>query len=118
MIGENAVLKLGSIWNKKRVGSKYIWIKEIRTSSHHCISFVLVVESAHLKMLLFEHYDEICEDVLRIAHHPVLTKNRHIESALLDLLPKLAAFQREIFVTKYLSSTMNYMDRLLQAKDR
>ena len=76
------------------------------------------MESAHLKVLLFEHYDEICEDVLKIAHHPVLTKNRHIESALLDLLPKLAAFQREIFVTKYLSSTMNYMDRLLQPKER
>ena len=77
-----------------------------------------VVESAHLKVQLSENYDEICQDVLAIAHNQALAKNVHIQSALLSLLPKLAAFQRDVFVSKYLSSTMNYMDKLLLAKDR
>ena len=77
-----------------------------------------IVESALLRALLFEHYDDICKIVLQIAKHPNISRNPNIQNALLLVLPKLACFQRDIFVKKYLEQSMNYMDKLLLAKHR
>ena len=46
-----------------------------------------VLERAHLKVQLSENYDEICQDVLAIAHNQALAKNVHIQSALHHRLP-------------------------------
>ena len=67
--------------------------------------------------MLTEFYDKVCQFVLDIAHSKDLSRNGFIQKALLLLLPKMAAFQREIFVTKFLKSTMTYMDKLLQGKE-
>ena len=77
-----------------------------------------IVESALLKALLYEHYDEICQIVLHIATHPTISRNPNIQNSLLLVLPKLASFQQDTFVAKYLEQAMNYMDKLLLAKDR
>ena len=73
-----------------------------------------IVESAILKQMLTEHYDKVCQLILAIAHSKDLARSSYIQKALLILLPKLAAFQREKFVSVFLKSTMTYMDRLLQ----
>ena len=70
-----------------------------------------------LKQMLSEHYDKLSQIVLDIAHSRDLSKNTHVQKALLRLLPKLAAFQRQIFVSKYLKSTTLYMDKLLQGRE-
>ena len=67
--------------------------------------------------MLSEHYDKLSQIVLDIAHSRDLSKNPHVQKALLRLLPKLAAFQRQIFVSKYLKSTTLYMDKLLQGRE-
>ena len=59
-------------------------------------------------------YDKVCQFILDIAHNKDLAKSTYIQKALLLVLPKLAAFQREKFVSVFLKSTMSYMDRLLQ----
>ena len=70
-----------------------------------------------LRQMLTEFYDRVCQFVLDIAHSKDLSRNAFIQKALLLVLPKMAAFQREIFVSKFLKSTMAYMDKLLQGKD-
>lgn len=77
-----------------------------------------IVESALLKALLYEHYDEICKIVLQIATNPTMSRNANIQNALLLVLPKLASFQQDTFVEKYLQQSMSYMDKLLLARDR
>ena len=67
--------------------------------------------------MLTDHYDRVCQIILDIAHNNKLAGNPYIQKALLLVLPKLAAFQRERFVSIYLKNTMTYMDRLLQLKD-
>ena len=78
-----------------------------------------IVESALLRQMLTDFYDKVCQFVLDIAHSKdnSLCRNAFIQKALLLVLPKMAAFQREIFVSKFLKSTMSYMDKLLQGKD-
>ena len=78
-----------------------------------------IVESALLRQMLTDFYDKVCQCVLDIAHSKdnSLSRNAFIQKALLLVLPKMAAFQREIFVSKFLKSTMSYMDKLLQGKD-
>ncbi|QQP56712.1 Serine/threonine-protein kinase TOR, partial [Caligus rogercresseyi] len=74
-----------------------------------------VAESAICRQLLLEHYDEICSLVLNTASGSY--KNNHIQNTLHLVLPKLAAFQRDKFVIRYLSDTMRYLDHLLQGKE-
>ncbi len=76
-----------------------------------------IVESSLMKSMILEKYDKVCELVLEIAHNRDLSKNVNIQNALLMVLPKLAAMQKDVFVSRFLKPTMNYMDKLLQAKD-
>lgn len=77
-----------------------------------------IVESAMLRHLLSECYEDICRDVLAITQNPNVLKFPHVQAALLQVLPKLAAFQKERFTPKHLTSAMEYMDKLLDSKDR
>ena len=90
---------------------------------HTLVGREQIVESALLKTLINDHYDDICRIVLQIAKQitnsrNVNVQNVNIQNALLLVLPKLANFQRETFVAKYLEQTMSFMDKLLLAKDR
>jgi hypothetical protein len=67
-----------------------------------------------MRQLLLDKYDHVCGVVLKIAHNNACAKNPHIQKALLLVLPKLAAFQRDKFVAGYLFQTVNYTDKLLQ----
>jgi len=76
-----------------------------------------IVESAQMRQLLVDRYDHICNVVLKIAHNNTCAKNPHIQKALLLVLPKLAAFERDLFVTRYLVQTVAYTDKLLQVTE-
>ncbi|CAL1276555.1 unnamed protein product [Larinioides sclopetarius] len=64
-----------------------------------------VCESNTCKLLMNEHFDTVCQQVLRYKS----IKNLHIQQTLLNILPRLAAFQTKRFVTNYLSETMAYL---------
>ncbi len=53
-----------------------------------------------------------------IAKNPQLCKNPHIQNALISLLPRLAASNKERFVSRHLAETMAYIYRCLQGRDR
>ncbi len=65
-----------------------------------------------------EKFEAICESVFSIAKNPQLCKNPHIQNALISLLPRLAASNKERFVTRHLAETMAYIYRCLQGRDR
>ncbi len=65
-----------------------------------------------------EKFEAICESVFSIAKNPQLCKNPHIQNALITLLPRLAASNKERFVTRHLAETMAYIYRCLQGRDR
>jgi FKBP12-rapamycin complex-associated protein len=70
-----------------------------------------------MRQLILDKYDHICNIVLKIAHNHACARNPHIQKALLLVLPKLAAFQRDHFVSQYLVQTVAYVEKLLQGKD-
>ena len=51
-----------------------------------------------------------------ISKNTALCKNSHVQNVIINLLPRLAAANREKFVTSYLEETMAYINRCLQGK--
>ena len=70
--------------------------------------------SALCESILQERYSQLCELVLAISKNTALCKNSHIQNVIINLLPRLAAANREKFVTDYLEETMVYINRCLQ----
>lgn len=60
-----------------------------KTNADHAL-----YESSACRVLMTEHFDDICNDVLsqRISRSP------HIQHTLLAILPRLAAFNKEKFI--------------------
>jgi FKBP12-rapamycin complex-associated protein len=56
--------------------------------------------------------------VFGIAKNQQLCKNPHIQNALITLLPRLAAANKERFVSRHLAETMAYIYRCLQSRER
>lgn len=77
-----------------------------------------VVESMLCRNMLNDHYDQICHKVLAIAKNSQMVKNINIQNALLLILPKLAAFRKELFTQKFLPESVTFIDRLLMDKNR
>ncbi|GFS99131.1 hypothetical protein TNCV_822521 [Trichonephila clavipes] len=66
---------------------------------------IQVYESNTCKQLMSEHFDAVCQQVLRYRS----IKNVYIQQTLLNIIPRLAAFQTERFVRSYLNETMSYL---------
>ncbi|KAG8190056.1 hypothetical protein JTE90_023028 [Oedothorax gibbosus] len=64
-----------------------------------------VYESNTCKLLMAEHFDKICQQVLCYKN----IKNVYIQQTLLNILPRLAAFNTRKFVASYLNETMVYL---------
>ena len=77
-------------------------------------------EPVHCSLLcaaiLQERYAELCQAVLTISRNQTLTKNPHIQSVIIRVLPRLAAANRETYVRLHLSETMIYIHRCLQSR--
>lgn len=61
-----------------------------------------------------EHYTIICENILEQR----LSKSPYVQQALLQILPRLAAINREIFVQKYLKICINHLLTVLKGKEK
>ncbi|XP_053611167.1 serine/threonine-protein kinase mTOR isoform X2 [Plodia interpunctella] len=75
---------------------------------------VPIYESEVCQKLLKEKFERICQDVM--AQRSVKTQG--VPQVLLILIPRLAAFNREFFCRKYLSSTMHYLLSSLRSREK
>uniref|UniRef100_A0A8C6M5E7 Serine/threonine-protein kinase TOR n=1 Tax=Nothobranchius furzeri TaxID=105023 RepID=A0A8C6M5E7_NOTFU len=64
-----------------------------------------LVESRYCRELMEERFDQVCRWVLKYK----TCKNPLIQMTILNLLPRLAAFQPHTFTDQYLSDTMGYL---------
>ncbi|KAH8412631.1 hypothetical protein KR009_003909 [Drosophila setifemur] len=73
-----------------------------------------VLESAYAHEILQEHYITICDNVLEQRS----SKSPYVQQALLQILPRLAAFDREVFVEKYLKTCVWHLMQILRGKEK
>ncbi|XP_063386567.1 serine/threonine-protein kinase mTOR [Cydia fagiglandana] len=66
---------------------------------------VSIYESAVCRALLTEKFERICHDVMAQR----MLKTQGVPQILLIIIPRLAAFNKEYFLKKYFSTTMNYL---------
>ncbi|XP_050539572.1 serine/threonine-protein kinase mTOR [Daktulosphaira vitifoliae] len=71
-------------------------------------------ESSACKNLLQDNYDRVCSGAL--SHR--LSRSPLVHSALMKLLPRLAAFNKSIFVQNYLNSSMMYLLSTIRGRER
>lgn len=73
-----------------------------------------VIESPMCRLLIEEKYNYICLDVLMQRN----LRNPYIQQTLMVILPRLAAFNRRIFVESHLPITMNYLLQTLKSREK
>ncbi|XP_066992513.2 serine/threonine-protein kinase mTOR isoform X2 [Anabrus simplex] len=71
-------------------------------------------ESAACRQLIIEHFEDVCRDVLAQR----VIRNSHIQHTLFAILPRLAAFNKDIFVKTHLNVTMLYLLTSLRGREK
>ncbi|XP_030383558.1 serine/threonine-protein kinase Tor [Scaptodrosophila lebanonensis] len=77
-------------------------------------SSLSVLESAYAHEILTEHYTTICDNVLEQR----FSKSPYVQQALLQIMPRLAAFNRSVFVSKYLNICVAHLMSILRGKEK
>ncbi|XP_045500390.1 serine/threonine-protein kinase mTOR isoform X2 [Colias croceus] len=75
---------------------------------------VPIYESEVCKKLLSEKIERICHDVMAQR----LLKLQGVPQILLVIIPRLAAFNKELFLKKYLNSTMHYLLTSIRSREK
>ncbi|XP_055916701.1 serine/threonine-protein kinase Tor [Eupeodes corollae] len=96
----------------EKLGSTQTHLEPEHTSLKFC--GMNVQESAHSRQILIDNYCKICENVL----DQRMSKSVHVQQGLLEVLPRLAAFNREVFVLKYLKPAINHLLGTLRGKEK
>lgn len=65
----------------------------------------VIIESSLCRQLVAEKYEYICLDVIQ----QKFSRQSYVQQTLMVILPRLAAFDREIFVQKHLPGVMNLL---------
>lgn len=73
-----------------------------------------VIESPMCRLLVQEKYNYICLDVLMQRN----SKNPYVQQTLMVILPRLAGFNKKIFVESHLPITMNYLLTTLKSREK
>ncbi|XP_059613044.1 serine/threonine-protein kinase Tor [Phlebotomus argentipes] len=73
-----------------------------------------VQESLVCRQLVMENFQEICMKVMEQR----ISRSFHVQQILLSILPRLAAFNREIFVQNYLNDTIIYLLNIIRNKEK
>lgn len=74
----------------------------------------VITESSLCRQLISEKFDYICLDVLGFR----TMKYGHIQQGLLNILPRLAAYNKERFVNEFLPITMNFLLLTLKGREK
>ncbi|XP_039949400.1 serine/threonine-protein kinase Tor [Bactrocera neohumeralis] len=80
----------------------------------HKFSSATVLESAYSREILTENYINICDNVLEQR----TSKSPYVQQALLHILPRLAAFNREVFVQRYLQECVSHLLSIVPRKEK
>jgi FKBP12-rapamycin complex-associated protein len=97
---------------KTSLVSKWSSSPQSSTSVQH--SLYPVHESAACRSLMLEKLDDMNSDVINQRH----SRNSHIQNALMTLLPRLAAFNKEKFVADNLRECLNYLLLSLRGREK
>ncbi|KAJ8676220.1 hypothetical protein QAD02_012006 [Eretmocerus hayati] len=89
------------------------WSASTQTSSNIQHSFNLH-ESAVCRSLMLEKLDQINNEIINQRY----SRNSHIQNALMTLLPRLAAFNREKFVSDNLREVLHYLLSNLRGREK
>uniref|UniRef100_A0A1B0GIX2 Serine/threonine-protein kinase TOR n=2 Tax=Lutzomyia longipalpis TaxID=7200 RepID=A0A1B0GIX2_LUTLO len=73
-----------------------------------------VQESLACRQLVSENFEEICSKVMEQR----LSRSFNVQQTLLSILPRLAAFNRDVFVRDYLNDTVNYLLNIIRNKEK
>ena len=89
-----------------------------RRSCYHQLKLInmntTAIESQICRQLITKKYEYICLDVL--AHR--MTRVPHIHQVLLEILPRLAAFDPKDFVAKHLPIALPYLVNSLKGREK
>ncbi|XP_041981966.1 serine/threonine-protein kinase mTOR [Aricia agestis] len=75
---------------------------------------VPIYESEVCKKLLAEKFERICQDVMSQR----MFKAQGVSQIILIIIPRLAAFHKELFLKKYLNSTMHYLLTSIRSREK
>lgn len=84
------------------------------TDSKFSRQHLSINESATCRQIIVDNYDEICAKVLEQRH----LKSSYVQHSLLNVLPRLAAFNREEFVKKHLRTIVEYLLYTLKNREK
>lgn len=84
------------------------------TDSKFSRQHLSINESATCRQIIVDNYDEICLKVLDQRH----LKTSYVQQSLLNILPRLAAFNREEFVKKHLKNIVEYLLYTLKNREK
>ena len=84
------------------------------TDSKFSRQHLSINESATCRQIIIDNYDEICTKVLEQRH----LKTSYVQQSLLNILPRLAAFNREEFVKKHLKNIVDYLLYTLKTREK
>lgn len=84
------------------------------TDSKFSRQHLSINESATCRQIIIDNYDEICTKVLEQRH----LKTSYVQQSLLNILPRLAAFNRDEFVKKHLKNIVEYLLYTLKNREK
>lgn len=73
-----------------------------------------VQESSVCRQIMVDNYDDICQRVLELRN----SKSPHVQHSLYNILHRLAALNRDVFVRTHLKTTIAYLIATLKGKEK
>ncbi|XP_037955980.1 serine/threonine-protein kinase Tor [Teleopsis dalmanni] len=99
----------------QKVGSTQTQLEsEYQNTTSNKFSAFNILESTYSREILTENYITICDNVLEQR----LSKSTYVQQGLLQILPRLAAFDRNTFVQKYLKVCIQHLLSILRGKEK
>ncbi|KAL9903155.1 serine/threonine-protein kinase Tor [Glossina fuscipes fuscipes] len=108
------VPRLKAPFIKKMGSTRLVEIAEQHQNLSYKLNTSNVLESSYAREVLMDHYTTICDNIL----DQRLAKSLYIQQTLLQILPRLAAINREIFVQKYLKLCVQHLLNVLKGKEK
>lgn len=73
-----------------------------------------IQESSACRQIITENYDDICQRIMEQR----AVKSLYVQQSLFSILPRLVAFNREIFIRDHLNNTITYLLNTLRGKEK
>lgn len=91
--------------------SQTSYLYDLDCSLKYCTN---VQESAVCRQIIIENYEDICHRIIEQR----TVKSAHVQQSLFSILPRLVAFNRDMFERQHLSTTIQYLMNTLRGKEK